>query len=183
MHSPHTSPNRIFVGLVPSPIGPLAFLTDDAALRGLDLRGNLDELIADFSRRHGDIAVDESADPLSIQKQLDAYFGGDVRALDATAAIPDGTPFQLQVWTHLRSIRAGTTTTYGAIAHELGKPSSTRAVGAANGANPIPLVIPCHRVIGANGTLTGYGGGLHRKEWLLRHEGAEIPLFATADAV
>jgi methylated-DNA-[protein]-cysteine S-methyltransferase len=169
---------HVFVGIVPTPIGELAFLTDDTSLRALDFSDSFDEAVRAFTRRHGQVTVDDRNDPLGIRAKLDAYFGGDILAIDAIPAIPDGTPFQQSVWRHLRSVSAGTTTTYGTIARALGAPSSTRAVGAANGANPIPLVIPCHRVIGADGTLTGYGGGLHRKEWLLRHEGAEIPLFA-----
>jgi methylated-DNA-[protein]-cysteine S-methyltransferase len=177
MKTLHKNATQIFVGTIESPIGTLAFLTDDAALRVLDFSEGYDAAVGAFRRYHSDIVLDDRADPLGIRIHFDAYFSGDIHALEAIPAVPSGTPFQQSVWRHLRDIRAGTTTTYGAIANALGSPSSTRAVGAANGANPIPLVIPCHRVIGANGTLTGYGGGLHRKAWLLRHEGAEIPLF------
>ena len=103
--------------------------------------------------------------------RLRRYFDGELDALDDIAVDPAGTPFQLRVWTALRDVRAGTTTSYSALARHIGTPNAVRAVGAANGANPIPIIIPCHRVIGADGRLVGYGGGLDRKRWLLAHEG------------
>jgi methylated-DNA-[protein]-cysteine S-methyltransferase len=103
------------------------------------------------------------------------YFGGDLRALDAVPCDPGGTPFQARVWKALRTIPVGTTWSYGALARRIGDPKAVRAVGFANGSNPIAVVIPCHRVIGSNGTLVGYGGGLERKHWLLAHEGALPP--------
>jgi len=103
---------------------------------------------------------------------LRAYFDGDLAALDAIHVDPlHGTPFQRRVWRALRGIPTGTTVSYQTIARRIGAPRAVRAVGAANGANPVPIVLPCHRVIGADGSLTGYGGGLARKRWLLRHEG------------
>ena len=102
---------------------------------------------------------------------LRRYFGGDVAALDAVPAELNGTPFQKTVWKALRRIPPGTTISYGELARRIGQPTSVRAVGAANGANPVAVIVPCHRVIGSNGTLTGYGGGLDRKRWLLAHEG------------
>ena len=102
---------------------------------------------------------------------LRRYFGGDLAALDAVPAELNGTPFQKAVWQALRRIPPGTTISYGELARRIGQPTSVRAVGAANGANPVAVIVPCHRVIGSNGTLTGYGGGLDRKRWLLAHEG------------
>ena len=101
--------------------------------------------------------------------QLRAYFAGQLQEFDLPLA-PAGTEFQLSVWTRLRAIPFGQTTTYGAIAHAIGRPDAVRAVGAANGANPLPVVVPCHRVIGKSGSLTGFGGGLPVKRWLLDHE-------------
>lgn len=101
--------------------------------------------------------------------QLRSYFAGKRREFDFPLA-PHGTEFQLAVWTALRQIPYGETTTYGEVARTIGRPDAVRAVGAANGANPIPIVVPCHRVIGSNGTLTGFGGGLPAKRWLLDHE-------------
>jgi O-6-methylguanine DNA methyltransferase len=105
-------------------------------------------------------------------KALSAYFDGDVRALDAVPVDLSGTEFQLEVWTALRKIPAGRTLSYGDLAKKIGHASASRAVGAANGANPVSLVVPCHRVIASDGTLGGYGWGLERKRWLLEHEGA-----------
>jgi len=111
-------------------------------------------------------------DPRGFTSRLRAWFEGDLDAIEGIPTRAEGTPFQLAVWSELRRIRRGTTITYGELAARLGKPGASRAVGLANGKNPIAIVVPCHRVIGAGGKLTGYGGGLHRKEWLLRHEGA-----------
>ena len=107
----------------------------------------------------------------AVRRQLDAYFGGTLRRFDIPLA-PRGTEFQLAVWEALTHIPYGETITYSDLAIRIGNPAAVRAVGAANGANPIPIVVPCHRVIGADGSLTGFGGGLDTKRWLLRHEGA-----------
>jgi len=103
--------------------------------------------------------------------QLSEYFAGKRRAFDLNLD-PHGTDFELRVWGMLREIPFGSMTSYGAIAKRLGDPTLARAVGAANGANPIPIIVPCHRVVGARGELTGFGGGIERKRWLLQHEGA-----------
>jgi methylated-DNA-[protein]-cysteine S-methyltransferase len=114
----------------------------------------------------------------SIRGVLQKYFAGDCGALDAVAVELNGTPFQRKVWEALRSIPAGSTLSYTDLARRIGEPRAVRAVGAANGANPVAVIVPCHRVIGTNGTLTGYGGGLDRKQWLLAHEGVlpRLPL-------
>jgi methylated-DNA-[protein]-cysteine S-methyltransferase len=118
----------------------------------------------------------ESVQANTIMAALRAYFGGDTAALDAIEVDPlGGTPFQRRVWNALRSIPAGETVSYRTIATRIRAPKAVRAVGAANGANPVPIVLPCHRVIGADGSLTGYGGGLPRKRWLLQHEGVDLP--------
>jgi len=105
--------------------------------------------------------------------ELDEYFRGQ-RQIFTVKLVLHGTPFQIQVWRHVLTIPCGVTATYGAVAAAIGKPQAVRAVGLANGHNPLPIIIPCHRVIGANGKLTGYGGGLWRKEWLLQHERAQL---------
>jgi methylated-DNA-[protein]-cysteine S-methyltransferase len=138
-----------------SPVGPLTATTRDGVLVGLafDGSGGTDDLpeVAEALRR---------------------YFAGDLAAFDGLAIDPlGGTPFQREVWAALREIPAGRTASYADIAERIGRPRAVRAVGAANGQNPVAIAIPCHRVIGRDGTLTGYGGGLPRKEWLLRHEG------------
>jgi methylated-DNA-[protein]-cysteine S-methyltransferase len=108
--------------------------------------------------------------PRSIADSLGAFFAGDLGALDALEASLGGTPFQRSVWAALREIPHGSTTTYSALAAAIGRPGAPRAVGHANGSNPIAIVVPCHRVVGSDGALTGYAGGLERKRWLLEHE-------------
>jgi methylated-DNA-[protein]-cysteine S-methyltransferase len=152
-----------------SPIGPLGVATIGDCLVGIDLGGNAAALEVQLSRKHG--AARSASPSLAVLASLDRYFAGDLAAIDGLDVDPAGTPFQLRVWTALRDVRAGTTTSYGLLARRIGTPNAIRAVGAANGANPIPIVIPCHRVIGADGRLVGYGGGLERKRWLLAHEG------------
>jgi methylated-DNA-[protein]-cysteine S-methyltransferase len=167
----------LFWDSVPSPVGTLFFVADEAALRALDF----DE----FAPRTRDLLqlgggepapARRRADPLGVRAQLGAYFDGNLRAFDRAAVVMDGTPFQQRVWAELRSIAPGTTISYGQLAARVGVRQGARAVGLANGSNPIAIVVPCHRVIGSNGKLTGYGGGIARKEWLLRHESREIPL-------
>jgi methylated-DNA-[protein]-cysteine S-methyltransferase len=110
-------------------------------------------------------------------RALLAYFDGDLDAIADLPTATNGTAFQRAVWSALRRIPAGRTVSYGMLATQIGRPKAIRAVGLANGANPIAIVVPCHRVIGADTSLTGYGGGLHRKRWLLAHERGERPLF------
>ncbi|MBO0756054.1 MAG: methylated-DNA--[protein]-cysteine S-methyltransferase, partial [Bradyrhizobiaceae bacterium] len=119
-----------------------------------------------------DFVVKDGRLPKFIKQALSAYFAGDLTAIDRIAVATRGTGFQRDVWAALRQIAPGTTLSYGALAKEIGHPKAVRAVGLANGANPIAIVIPCHRVIGADTSLTGYGGGIKRKRWLLNHEGA-----------
>jgi methylated-DNA-[protein]-cysteine S-methyltransferase len=110
-----------------------------------------------------------------VRAVLSRYFGGDTSAIDTVAVELNGTEFQKRVWQALRRIPHGSTISYAELAKRIGEPAAVRAVGAANGANPVAVVVPCHRVIGSNGTLTGYGGGLERKRWLLVHEGVVAP--------
>jgi len=121
-------------------------------------------------RLYGPVAIAPGPAPTGTRRALADYFAGAVDALGAVSRRIAGTPFQRAVWQALPDIPAGETESYGALAARLGVPKAVRAVGAANGANPISLVLPCHRVIGADGSLTGYGGGLERKRWLLVHE-------------
>ena len=161
------------LGRYDSPIGPLAIATDDDILLAIDFNGDVKSLARRLSLP--DTAADafpHAARP--VLDRLEAYFAGDLAALDQIAVRPAGTPFQRRVWDALRTIRAGTTSSYRDLAACIGSPSAVRAVGAANGANPISIVLPCHRVIGSDQRLTGYGGGLHRKRWLLTHEGVAI---------
>ena len=157
------------LGRYDSPIGQLAVATVGDCIVGIDLRGDPAALETQLIKKAGTSA--SGSPSRAVLDALDRYFAGDLTAIDALAVNPSGTPFQLRVWSALRDVRAGSTTSYSAVAKRLGTPQAVRAVGAANGANPIPIVIPCHRVIGADGRLVGYGGGLERKRWLLAHEG------------
>ncbi len=165
---------RFFLDVVPSPIGTLSIVTDDEVLRALFFGESNERLRKSMRLHYGAVELHERRERLGVRERLEAYCGGDLRALETLPARSNGTPFQESVWAALRKISAGTTTTYGSLAVTLGKPSATRAVGLANGSNPLPLVVPCHRVIGADGSLTGFGGGLWRKAWLLRHEGVAL---------
>jgi methylated-DNA-[protein]-cysteine S-methyltransferase len=154
-----------------APICPLLLITDDdGVLRALefgDHESRMDRLLHDH---YDDYTLKEGKAPASLTEPLKAYFEGDIDALNEVQVATGGTAFQREVWNALRTIPAGTTLSYGELAAQIGRPGASRAVGAANGANPIAIVVPCHRVIGANGTLTGYGGGLAHKQWLLNHE-------------
>jgi methylated-DNA-[protein]-cysteine S-methyltransferase len=169
---------RLTLDRVNSPLGTILLVTSDTALLALDFH-DYDERMRRLLRAHyGEVEVREGRERLGVREALERYFAGDLSALDALPTQTNGTPFQREVWAALRTIPAGTTLSYGALARRIGKPNAMRAVGLANGANPIGIVVPCHRVIGADGTLTGYGGGLPRKRWLLAHEGVELQLFA-----
>jgi methylated-DNA-[protein]-cysteine S-methyltransferase len=153
-----------------SEIGTIVVISDDAQLVALDFAGFRMRMNQYLERRFGEFELERVIDPLGITSRLRAYFRGDYAALDAIAVDPGGTDFQHRVWTALRAIPVGETVSYGQLAARLGQPTASRAVGLANSKNPIGIVIPCHRVIGANGALTGYAGGLERKRWLLAHE-------------
>ena len=116
------------------------------------------------------LELELACDPSGLTSAIRSYFAGDLNAIDVLPVEPAGTPFQREVWRGLREIPCGTTVSYAKLAERIGRPSAVRAVGLANGSNPIPVVIPCHRVIGSSGSLTGYGGGIERKRWLLEHE-------------
>ncbi len=158
-----------FYAEIESPLGPLLLAADEAGLRQiLFVRGR--------HEAHPEPSWQEDRAPLSETiRQLQAYFGGDLENFDLKLA-PEGTKFQQEVWRHLCDIPYGETISYGELAGRIGNPKASRAVGLANGSNPIPIVIPCHRVIGSNGKLTGYGGGLPIKEKLLALERRQLRL-------
>ena len=160
---------------LPSPIGTVLLVTDAAGtLRALDFADHEARMRRLLRLQYGDVELCAGPDPVGIRDALLAYFGGDTQALSCVPVTTGGTVFQRSVWSALRAIPAGETRSYGAVAAALGKPGAARAVGLANGANPVAIVVPCHRVIGADASLTGFGGGLHRKRWLLRHEGVAV---------
>lgn len=159
-----------------TPIGVMLALTDaDGALRAVDWQDHETRMHTLLRRQYPGVPARlvASAQPSAARRALERYFDGDLTAIDRIQTRTGGTAFQRRVWAALRGLAAGTTTTYGALAAGIGRPEAPRAVGLANGSNPIGVVVPCHRVIGANGALTGYGGGLARKRWLLRHEGID----------
>jgi O-6-methylguanine DNA methyltransferase len=156
-----------------APFADLLLVTDgDGMLRALDFSDYAERMQRLLARHYGVFTLVDGAAPAAITAALDAYFAGDLTALDSVPVATAGSDFQKSVWAALRRIPAGTTSGYGALAARLGKPGAARAVGLANGLNPIGIVVPCHRVIGASGALTGYAGGVERKRWLLEHEGA-----------
>jgi len=156
----------------PTPIGIMRTVVDEEdRLRMLDWEDHEDRMLRLF-RLH----YDEQPVPgrTKVREPIEAYFAGELGALERIPVLARGTAFQQEVWAALRTIPAGATLSYSALARQIGRPAAVRAVGLANGSNPIGVVVPCHRVIGANGSLTGYGGGLERKSWLLNHEGAKF---------
>lgn len=158
---------------IASPVGEVLLVVDgDGAVRALDFADYEARMLRLLQRHYGPVELTPGRAPEAVRAALDAYFGGDARALDGLPVQTGGTEFQRSVWAALRAIPAGETRSYGQLAAAIGKPAAVRAVGLANGANPVGVIVPCHRVVGANGTLTGYAGGLERKRWLLAHEGA-----------
>jgi methylated-DNA-[protein]-cysteine S-methyltransferase len=156
-------------------IGEALLLVDgDERLLAFDFREYEARMHRLLRLGHGEVRIRRGRAPAAVRRAVEGYFGGDLDALDTIRIRMGGTPFQRKVWTALRRIPRGTTLSYGALAARIGAPKAVRAVGLANGANPICIVVPCHRVIGADGSLTGYGGGLPRKRWLLNHEGVRL---------
>jgi methylated-DNA-[protein]-cysteine S-methyltransferase len=179
---PNPPPETLLTDRYPTPVGEAILVFDERGrLRALDFfdhEGRMQRLLL---RHYGMVSLQRAPAPAAIANALDAYFRGRLDALTAIPRCTAGTPFQRTVWEALCTIPPGTTLSYLALAQRIGRPAAVRAVGLANGANPIGIVVPCHRVIGADGSLTGYGGGLPRKRWLLEHEGAHFtPGGATA---
>jgi O-6-methylguanine DNA methyltransferase len=158
-----------------SAVAPLLIVTDELGrLRAMEF-ADLESRMTRLLRQHyGECTILESPAPRSLIAALDAYFGGDLNAIDGIPTATGGSDFQRAVWKALRAIPAGSTTSYSELARTIGRAGAARAVGAANGANPIPIVVPCHRVIGADGSLTGFASGLPRKTWLLQHEARHV---------
>jgi methylated-DNA-[protein]-cysteine S-methyltransferase len=159
-----------------TPIGIALLVTDaDGALRALDWEDYQPRMKELLRLQYGAVVLKEARGPRAMLRALSGYFKGDLDQLNTIKWRIAGTPFQQKVWNALPEIPAGTTMSYGALAAKLKTPNAMRAVGHANGSNPISVVLPCHRLIGANGSLVKYGGGLQRKRWLLAHEGVTLP--------
>lgn len=166
-------PEALSLDRMQTPVGEAVLVTDaDGFLRAFDWTTHEERLLRLLRRQNPPTELKEGRTPTAIRAAFDAYFGGDLAALSAVPWRTGGTEFQRSVWTALCTIPIGETLTYKGLAQRIGKPAAIRAVGLANGANPVAIVVPCHRVIGSDGSLTGYGGGLDRKHWLLTHEGA-----------
>ncbi len=162
------------VATLPSPLGRMLIVSDTTqGLRALDWEDHEERMRRGLARiyRRQTFELERGTAPAATRRALQRYFAGNLQAIDEIPVQTGGTPFQSGVWRALRSIPPGTTLSYGRLAHRLKCPLAVRAVGFANGSNPASIVIPCHRLIGADGSLTGYGGGLERKRWLLEHEG------------
>jgi methylated-DNA-[protein]-cysteine S-methyltransferase len=158
-----------------TPIGELLIVADAGGrLRAIDWTDYESRMRRLLDRYYGAAryTISPTRDPGGLTRAMSAYFAGEIAVIDTLPVETTGTPFQRSVWQVLRAIRSGTTISYAELARRIGSPRAVRAAGLANGQNPISIVLPCHRVIGSNGTLTGYGGGLPRKKWLLEHEGA-----------
>jgi len=169
-------PERLAVDRIETPAGAVLVAADERGiLRALFFADCEDRMRRALRLLYGRMVPEAGRAPAPVRHALEAYFSGETGALTGLPWAALGTPFQRRVWAALVEIPAGTTVSYGALAARLGLPKAVRAVGLANGANPISIVVPCHRVVGADGALTGYGGGLHRKRWLLAHEGAVLP--------
>ena len=168
-------PATLLIDRVASPIGDVLLVCEAGGLCALEFADEEHRLRRSLRRRYGDAKPATAADPLGVSTRLRAYFAGRLDALDDIAVTAGGTPFQRAVWAMLRDIPLGSVTTYGTLAGRLGNPNASRAVGLANALNPIAIVVPCHRVVGADARLTGYAGGIDRKRWLLEHEGVALP--------
>jgi methylated-DNA-[protein]-cysteine S-methyltransferase len=158
---------------VATPIGEFVIVADrDGNLRAADWTDH-EHRMRKFLRLHyGEhgFTLEPARNPNGLTDAMAAYFAGELAAIDSLPVQTAGTPFQREVWRALRAIACGTTVSYAQLAAAIGRPAAVRAVGLANGSNPVSIVVPCHRVIGSNGSFTGYGGGIERKRWLLEHE-------------
>ncbi|WP_348263598.1 methylated-DNA--[protein]-cysteine S-methyltransferase [Telmatobacter sp. DSM 110680] len=173
MNTAFSQPLCCFVDRVATPIGVMMIAADaDGKLR-VALFTEDEEDIRRYLRlqlRSKKFTLEPANNPYGLMSAISSYFAGELGIIDTLPVETGGTPFQQDVWRALRSIPCGSTISYGALAAQIARPAAVRAVGLANGSNPVAVVVPCHRVIGANGSLTGYGGGIERKRWLLDHE-------------
>jgi methylated-DNA-[protein]-cysteine S-methyltransferase len=166
---------QLFVDHTKTPIGEMAIVADrEGNLRVVEWTDHASRLQRTLRIHYGEhgFTLEMEKNPHGLTAAINRYFAGELQAIDNLPVKSAGTLFQQEVWRALREIPCGTTISYATLAQRIGRPAAVRAVGLANGANPIGVIVPCHRVIGANGSLTGYGGGLDRKRWLLQHESA-----------
>jgi methylated-DNA-[protein]-cysteine S-methyltransferase len=165
---------QLLIDRIDTAIGELILVADyEGNLRAIDWADHETRMLRLLRLHYGKdgFNLESARNPSGLSDTIRRYFEGEVNAIDRLPVATGGTPFQREVWRALRDIPAGTTLSYAQLAERIGRPTAVRAVGLANGSNPVGIVVPCHRVIGANGSLTGYGGGIERKRWLLEHEG------------
>lgn len=175
MPTSNAPPETLTLDRLATPIGTALLVTDEqGALRAFNWTDYEPAMLAWIARHYPKAGLADGRAPPSVREPFEAYFQGDARALETVPWRASGTAFQLKVWEALCTIPAGETLSYAGLAERIGRPTAVRAVGLANGANPVAVAVPCHRVIGSDGSLTGYGGGLPRKRWLLGHEGASF---------
>jgi methylated-DNA-[protein]-cysteine S-methyltransferase len=168
---------RLFIDRIHTPIGEMLLVADqDGHLRAVDWSDHETRMRRLLRLHYGEkgFSLEAARNPHGLSNMMGDYFAGDLKAIEAAPVETAGTRFQREVWRALREIPCGTTISYAQLAGWIGRPTSVRAVGLANGANPVGIVVPCHRVIGSGGSLTGYGGGVERKRWLLEHEGVHL---------
>jgi len=167
-----TNPLLLLMDHLNTPIGEMLIVADEEGnLRAIDwsdYETRMYRSLRLYNAEH--YTLEPTPNPHGLTHAIERYFAGELTALDTLPVKTEGTPFQQSVWNALRTIPCGSTLSYAALAAQIGRPAAVRAVGLANGSNPVGVVVPCHRVIGANGSLTGYGGGIQRKSWLLKHE-------------
>jgi methylated-DNA-[protein]-cysteine S-methyltransferase len=164
---------KLFIDRIDTPIGELLLVADESGkLRAVDWADYESRMVRLLERHYGKsgFTLEPAYNPHGFRDAINRYFAGDISAIDEMPVETGGTTFQRSVWKELRKIPSGSTISYGKLAGQIDRPKAVRAVGLANGSNPIGIVVPCHRVIGSDGSLTGYGGGLERKQWLLEHE-------------
>ncbi len=167
---------RLLMDRITTPIGEMLIVADESGtLRAIDWKEYESRIWHSLQLHFGEngFTLEDARDPNGLTTTVSRYFAGELTVIDKLPVEAGGTSFQREVWRALRNIKCGTTISYGELARRIGRPQAVRAVGLANGSNPVPIVVPCHRVIGANGSLTGYGGGLNRKRWLLEHESGQ----------
>jgi methylated-DNA-[protein]-cysteine S-methyltransferase len=169
---------QLLIDRTMTPIGEMVIVADyDGNFRAVDWTDHEARMHRFLRLHYGEngFKLEPGENPHGFVDIINRYFAGELAVLDTLPVETAGTLFQRDVWRALRTIPYGTTTTYAKLAQQIGRPAATRAVGLANGSNPIGVIVPCHRVIGADGSLTGYGGGIDRKRWLLEHESGEFP--------
>ena len=166
----HTAPSLLLVERLATPIGALLLTHDGQALWNIAFEDRKERRAAELARHAPDAAIRSQRRRSPFARALERYFAGDVFAIDHLPVAGIGTPFQRKAWNALRRVKAGTTRSYGEQSTRIGHPGAARAVGRANGLNPVSIVVPCHRLVGSDGALVHYGGGLERKRWLIDHE-------------